>query len=53
VEKSGDKMISSYDNFNGDEFEIDAEAKKIAFEYEKEHEDDWKYLDERLGYEHD
>lgn len=44
---NGNKMN---DKFNGDEFDIEAEARQCAEEYEAEHADDWKYEDGYLGY---
>jgi hypothetical protein len=44
--------MSSNNEAFGDEDEIDAEARRCADEYEAEHAGDWKYSDERLGYEH-
>lgn len=60
--KYGGKILSSINSiefkpipgdFHGDEGEIAAEARRCAEEFEAEHADDWKYSDERLGYEHE
>lgn len=45
--------MSSQNEAHGDEDFIAAEAAECARLYEEEHADDWKYSDERLGYEHE
>lgn len=37
--------------YHGDEPEIEAEYRMRQEAYQDEHADDWKYSDERLGYE--
>jgi hypothetical protein len=51
--KNQGEFMSRENEAHGDEDEIAAEARRCAEEFEAEHADDWKYSDERLGYEHE
>ena len=43
--------MGRYDNLHGDEPEIEAEYRARQEAYEAENAEDWKYSEERLGYE--
>ena len=46
-------IMSSNNEAHGDEDFIAEEARRCAEEWEAEHADDWKYSDDRLGYENE